>query len=425
MQNSIPKKRCAIYTRKSHEDGLEQEYNSLDAQRDAGESYIASQKANGWVCLPERYDDGGFSGGNTDRPALKKLLQDCKTGLVDVVVVYKIDRLSRSICDFTDLSKKFDEWGIQFVSVTQEINTASPAGRMMLNILITFSQFEREQIAERIRFKMESSRKKGIWVGGSVPFGYKVVNKKLIVEPETAEIVKRIFQRFIECQSTKLIASELNKEGLRTRQGNLWNTSHIYRILNNYTYIGEVNYKNYICKGEQDGIIDLLVWNRVHEILRENAPEKEKGIRVATIAPLRGILRCGYCDCAMKPTYANKNGRKYYYYICSKDTKRAEHSCPLRKVPAGEVENVVRDELKRLFSTDAFLSGIARNAGLRQHAVMDLLNDTFWAELQPGEFNRLSQLLIEKATLRTDSLKMIIKTNGVNSIIEEMEHAEN
>ena len=171
VMQTIPKKRCAIYTRKSVEEGLDQEFNSLDAQREAGEAYIASQKANGWVCLPTRYDDGGYSGGNMKRPALQQLLADCEAGLVDIIVVYKIDRLSRSICDFADLSKKFDEWGTQFVAVTQEINTATSAGRMMLNILITFAQYEREVITERVRDKMAASRKKGKWVGGSVPMG--------------------------------------------------------------------------------------------------------------------------------------------------------------------------------------------------------------------------------------------------------------
>ena len=163
VMQTIPKKRCAIYTRKSVEEGLDQEFNSLDAQREAGEAYIASQKANGWVCLPTRYDDGGYSGGNMKRPALQQLLADCEAGLVDIIVVYKIDRLSRSICDFADLSKKFDEWGTQFVAVTQEINTATSAGRMMLNILITFAQYEREVITERVRDKMAASRKKGKW----------------------------------------------------------------------------------------------------------------------------------------------------------------------------------------------------------------------------------------------------------------------
>lgn len=272
VMQTIPKKRCAIYTRKSVEEGLDQEFNSLDAQREAGEAYIASQKANGWVCLPTRYDDGGYSGGNMKRPALQQLLADCEAGLVDIIVVYKIDRLSRSICDFADLSKKFDEWGTQFVAVTQEINTATSAGRMMLNILITFAQYEREVITERVRDKMAASRKKGKWVGGSVPMGYRVENKKLVVEPEEARVIQRIFQRFIEIQSPSLIAKELNKDGIRTKQGKVWDKPHIYRILSNHTYIGKVKYKGSICEGEQNAIVELDVWNRTREILALNEP---------------------------------------------------------------------------------------------------------------------------------------------------------
>ena len=197
MMSTVVKKRCACYTRKSVEEGLDMEFNSLDAQREACENYIASQKSNGWICLPQHYDDGGFSGGNTKRPALQQLLEDCEAGLVDIIVVYKIDRLSRSICDFADLTKKFDEWGVQFVAVTQEINTATSAGRMMLNILITFAQYEREVITERVRDKMAATRKKGKFVGGSVPMGYYVKDKRLEVKPEEAkEMRERTYSSF-------------------------------------------------------------------------------------------------------------------------------------------------------------------------------------------------------------------------------------
>ena len=222
MGEELRQIRCAVYTRKSVEEGLEMEFNSLDAQREAAESYIASQRANGWVCLPDRYDDGGFSGGNMNRPALQRLLADAEAGKIDIIVVYKIDRLSRSICDFASLSKSLDKWNVAFVSVTQEINTSNSSGRMMLNILMTFAQFEREQIAERVRDKMAASRKKGKWVGGSVPIGYRVVDKKLVVDEATAPIVQRIFRRYLETQSPKLIAQELNDDGITTLLGKKW-----------------------------------------------------------------------------------------------------------------------------------------------------------------------------------------------------------
>lgn len=227
------KKRCAIYTRKSVEEGLDMEFNSLDAQREAGEAYIASQKANGWKCIATHYDDGGYSGGNTKRPALKQLMADCQAGFIDIVVVYKIDRLSRSLCDFSELIKFFDKWNVSFCSVTQDINTSTSSGRMMLNILATFAQYEREIIAERIRDKFAASKKKGIWMGGCVPLGYKVDNRKLVVVPEEADMVRKIYDLYLQTQSAKQVARTLNAEGLKTKVGKEWNTGNLYHILHN------------------------------------------------------------------------------------------------------------------------------------------------------------------------------------------------
>lgn len=419
---NIIKKRCAIYARKSVEDGLEQEFNSLDAQREAGEAYILSQKANGWICLPERYDDGGYSGGNMKRPALQKLLNDCENGLVDIIVVYKIDRLSRSICDFADLTKKFDEWGVQFVAVTQEINTATSAGRMMLNILITFAQYEREVITERVRDKMSASRKKGLWVGGCVPFGYTVCNKKLIVNQEEAKTVQRIFQRFVEIQSPKLIAHELNLDGIKTKQGKSWCNQHIYRILNNHTYIGEVKYKDTICEGEQEGIVDLEIWNRTRAILAENNPCQDHSSNMETLAPLKGILRCGHCGGAMMPTYARKGSRKYFYYLCSKGTKTSEQNCPVHQIPAGDVEELVRTQIRRLLSEPGMIARFAEKSNLQLQEIRDFFQESFWSEITPGEENRLIRILVEKAIVWEDRLEIEIKTSGIRPLMEKLKN---
>lgn len=424
VMQTIQKKRCAIYTRKSVEEGLDQEFNSLDAQREAGEAYIASQKANGWVCLPTRYDDGGYSGGNMKRPALQQLLADCEAGLVDIIVVYKIDRLSRSICDFADLSKKFDEWGTQFVAVTQEINTATSAGRMMLNILITFAQYEREVITERVRDKMAASRKKGKWVGGSVPMGYRVENKKLVVEPEEARVIQRIFQRFIEIQSPSLIAQELNKDGIRTKQGKAWDKPHIYRILSNHTYIGQVKYKECICEGEQNAIVELDVWNRTREILALNEPVPRQTKRMETIAPLKGILRCGHCDCAMMPTYARKNGKRYFYYLCSRDSKRAISTCPVRQIPAGEVERITREQVVKMLQTPTILIKLAQVLNLPAEKIAELFKEIFWQEISPGEMNRLLHLLLEKVEVHESKLSVEFKSSGIKTLMEEIANGE-
>jgi len=414
------KLRCAIYTRKSVEDETQQEFNSLDAQREAGEAYIASQKGNGWVCLPNQYDDYGFSGGNMNRPGLKQLLADAEAGLVDIIVVYKIDRLSRSICDFADLTKKFDEWGVSFVAVTQEINTATSAGRMMLNILITFAQYEREVITERVRDKMAASRKKGKWVGGSVAMGYKVVDKRLVIEPADAKVVKRIFQRFIEIQSPKQIALELNRDGVKTKQGKIWDTGHIYRILENHTYIGEVKYKGTVCEGEHEGFIDSDVWNRTREILAANDRTPDRTKKVETVAPLKSILKCGHCGCAMMPTYSRKNGRQYFYYLCAKDAKRAELSCPVHQIPAGEIERTVREQMKKLLQSPTILIRLTQVLNLPGEDIAQIFREEFWTEITPGEMNRLFQLLLEQVTVFENKLSVELKSSGVQTLIEEI-----
>lgn len=419
----IVKKRCAIYCRKSVEEGLDQEFNSLDAQREAAEAFILSQKANGWVCLPKRYDDGGFSGGNTKRPALQELLDDCEAGLVDMIVVYKIDRLSRSICDFADLTKKFEEWGVEFSSVTQEINTATSAGRMMLNILITFAQYEREVITERVRDKMSASRMKGMWVGGNVPMGYDVVNKKLVINPAEAEIVRRVFQRYIEIQSPKLIAMELNEQNIKTRQGKKWDTSYIKRMLSNHTYIGEIKYRDAICKGEQEAIITREVWERCKEIQKTlNAPAN-RSVRQEMIAPLKNVLRCGHCGGAMMPTFSNKGGRRYYYYLCSKDAKRGTTECPVKQIPSGDIETLVKKQLQKILSDISLVMRFAEQSGMSPVEVVDCFREEFWNEITPGEYNRLLLLLVEKAVVWEDKLELELKTSGIKSLMEEFKNA--
>ena len=259
----VRKLRCAVYTRKSSEEGLEQEFNSLHAQREACEAYIASQRSEGWVLVRDQYDDGGISGGTLERPGLKRLLEDIEDGLVDVVVVYKIDRLSRSLADFAKLVEVFDRNGVTFVSVTQSFNTTTSMGRLTLNILLSFAQFEREVTAERIRDKVAASRKKGMWMGGVPPFGYRVENRKLLVDEDTAEHVRRIFARFLEIGSCTELAREVGVRGIRTPRGNRIDKKYIYRMLSNRAYIGEAVHKGDSYPGEHDAIIDRETWDRV------------------------------------------------------------------------------------------------------------------------------------------------------------------
>ena len=293
-----PKVRAAVYTRKSSEEGLEQSFNSLHAQRAAGEAYIASQSHEGWLLVPDRYDDGGISGATLERPALKRLLADVEAGRIDCVVVYKVDRLSRSLTDFARLIDTFERHGVSFVSVTQHFCTTTSMGRLTLNILLSFAQFERELAGERIRDKFAASRAKGMWMGGSPPLGYDVRDRRLMVNPAEAELVRLIFRRFLDLGSALLLIRELNAEGHRTkswttqagtfREGRPFDKGTLYKILRNRTYLGEAVHKGKSYPGEQEPIIDRATWERVHEVLASNAKRRGNEARARTPAPLGG-----------------------------------------------------------------------------------------------------------------------------------------
>ena len=360
--------RCAIYTRKSHEEGLEQEFNSLDAQRESAEAYIESQRMQGWRALPDRYDDGGFSGGNMERPGVQRLLADAEAGKVDVIVVYKIDRLSRSLLDFMKMIERFNQTGVSFVSVTQHFNTTDPTGRMFLGILITFAQYEREVIAERIRDKVAAAKRRGKYCGGPAILGYDVdrEQKKLLVNPEEARLVQHIFRRFTQLASAKSLAAELNEQGYRTkswttkkgkhRPGSPWNTGHVYRLLGNRTYRGEVVHKGKDYPGEHEAIVSKGLWEKVQAALSENTRAKQAKAKTKIISPLQGVVRCGHCDGAMGLTYTQKGPRRYTYYHCARDAKRAVSRCQLKRVPAGDIEKVVLEQLSAVFRTPTMVS---------------------------------------------------------------------
>ena len=296
--------RCVVYTRKSSEEGLEQEFNSPDAQREAGEAYIQSQKHEGWVLLPDRYDDGGYSGGSMDRPGLQRLLEDVKADKIDVVVVYKVDRLSRSLGDFAQIIDLFDKHGVSFVSVTQQFNTTTSMGRLTLNILLSFAQFEREVTGERIRDKIALSKKKGMWMGGHVLLGYDVANRKLVPNELEAALVRRIFNRFVRLGSTTLLCKELNEQGFRTkrrrgRDGRMNNDfpftkTTIYKILKNRLYLGEIRHKDKWYPGEHQAIIDQDLWDKAQAIMAQDHGRRAADCRRRRRRRSRG--------CSMAPT---------------------------------------------------------------------------------------------------------------------------
>jgi DNA invertase Pin-like site-specific DNA recombinase len=292
------KVRCAIYTRKSSEEGLDMEFNSLDAQRESCEAYVTSQKQEGWLLVPDRYDDGGFSGGTLERPALKRLMADVEAGRVDCIVVYKIDRLSRALMDFARLVEVFDAHKVTFVSITQSFNTTTSMGRLTLNILLSFAQFEREVIGERIRDKFAASRKRGMWMGGMPPLGYDVIERKLVVNPAEAELVRLIFRRYLELGSATEVVRELAAAGHQTkswttqggkeRQGGRIDKGMLYKLLANRIYLGEAVHKGVSYPGEHEALINQTTWDRVHQILAQNAQRRGSVNRETTPALLKG-----------------------------------------------------------------------------------------------------------------------------------------
>lgn len=423
MAQTTQKKRCAIYTRKSVDDGLDQEFNSLDAQREAGEAYITSQKANGWVCLPERYDDGGFSGGNTSRPALKQLMAECRAGNIDVILVYKIDRLSRSICDFAELTKFFDQYNVSFCSVTQDINTSTSSGRMMLNILMTFAQYEREIIGERIRDKFAASKRKGMWMGGAVPLGYRVQDRKLVVVDEEAETVRHIYRRYLDLQSPKRIAIELNAKGLKTKTGRPWNKGNLHHILRNCVYIGKVSHKGETFDGEQPAIVDLDTWETVQHFMDATPTNTDLTRKSDYVSALKGLLYCGHCGGMMTmAATTRKNGKRYSYYKCSRDSRRAISSCPVKQVAATTLEDVVFEQISAVFRTPAMAARLAGLNGTDAGGLADALGKPFWAAATSVEKRRLVELLVERIQLHEDRMDMELKAEGIMALKEQIDH---
>jgi DNA invertase Pin-like site-specific DNA recombinase len=421
------KLRCAVYTRKSSEEGLEQEFNSLDAQREFCEAYVASQRAEGWLLVADRYDDGGFSGGTLERPALKRLLADIELGKIDVVVVYKIDRLSRALMDFSRLVEVFDRHKVTFVSVTQAFNTTNSMGRLTLNMLLSFAQFEREVIGERIRDKFAASRKKGMWMGGWAPLGYEVKERKLVIVEEDANRVRAIFRRFVQLGSATAVAKELIARGERNKYGQLLDKGVLYRILNNPVYIGEAVHKGVSYPGEHRPIIDRKLWDRVHGILKAYSPRKRAAAtRAQTPALLKGII-FGPTGVAMSPTHTRKNGRLYRYYLSQTVLKQGARDCPVSRVPAAEIEKIVIEQVRILLLSPEIIVQTWRSArktvkAITESEVRAALKafSPLWNELFPAEQARVIQLLVERVDVLADRVDIKLRIAGVTSLLGEL-----
>ena len=420
------KLRCAIYTRKSSEEGLEMEFNSLDAQRDACSAYIASQRSEGWLELAGHYDDGGISGGTLERPALKRLLADIEEDRVDVVVVYKIDRLSRALMDFAKLVEVFDRNDVTFVSVTQSFNTTTSMGRLTLNILLSFAQFEREVIGERIRDKVAASRKRGIWMGGYVPLGYEVKDRKLIIKESEAEIVRMIFERFVAVGSATALARALVTEGVRSRRGRLVDKGFLYKLLANRVYIGDAVHKGTAYPGEHKPIVTRELFDRVRATLQVSPRMRASSTRASAPALLRGLL-FGPTGCAMSPSHSRKGDKLYRYYVSQSVIKRGAEGCPVSRVPAAEIENAVVNQLRGMLRAPeviiaTWISARPELGEMSEDGVREVLAglDPLWDELFPAEQTRVIQLLVERIDVGHAGLKMRLRVQGVARMVQDL-----
>jgi site-specific DNA recombinase len=342
--------RCAIYTRKSSEEGLEQSFNSLDAQREACEAFIASQRHEGWRALPARYDDGGYSGGNLERPGLKRLLEDIEANKVDTIVVYKVDRLTRSLANFAKIVEALDARGVSFVSVTQQFNTTTSMGRLTLNILLSFAQFEREVTGESIRDKIAASKRKGMWMGGTVPLGYDVKDRKLIVNPEDAKMVVRLFNLYLELGCVSKLKARLDQEGIKSKArtsaagnrsgGTSYYRGALYQILKNRIYLGEIPHRGQNHPGEHAAIVPRELWNRVQAQLRSNNQGRRNGLKANSPSSLVGLLQDAEGN-RFTPCHTTKNGRRYRYYVCQTTSDGSDAANRPSRVPAHDVERQI------------------------------------------------------------------------------------
>jgi len=358
---------CAVYTRKSSEEGLEQEFNSLDAQREACEAYILSQRHEGWKVVPSLYDDGGFSGGNMERPALSKLMGDIRAHKVDVVVVYKVDRLTRSLSDFAKIVEVFDSQGVSFVSVTQQFNTTTSMGRLTLNVLLSFAQFEREVTGERIRDKIAASKKKGMFMGGGFPLGYDLNDHKLVVNEAESKTVRMIFGLYAELRSVRRLQAEAVRLGIVSKKrtsesGRAWGgkrltRGHLYYILRNRTYLGEILHKGKIYAGQHEAIVDRALWDQVQEILAGNAKDRSDGKDSAHPSPLAGLLFDDRGN-RLTPSHTQRGSVRYRYYVCQALLQHhPDKAGPIKRVPAAEIEGLVAQQILEMLNKPARLVG--------------------------------------------------------------------
>ena len=426
--NPVTRKRCAVYCRVSTDERLAQLFNSIDAQREAGQAFITSQRAEGWIPVADDYEDGGFSGGNMERPALKRLMADIAQSKVDIVIVYKIDRLTRSLADFAKMVEVFDQQGVSFSAVTQQINSATSMGRLMLNVLLSFAQFEREVIGERIRDKVAASRKRGMWMGGFVPLGYDVRDRKLVVNDAEADLVGAVFTGFVETRSGTVLLRRLREGRATTKRGKPFTKTDIYRVLNNRVYLGEAVHKGTAYPGEHDAIVTSAQWEAAHAVLQVSPRVRRNQTVSQTPALLRGLI-FGSDGRAMSPTHARgKRGQIYKYYVSQSVLKGSAADGPeIARVPAAEIETAVVTQVRALVRQPEVIVGTwqaARAAcpDLTEQAVKEALDqlDPLWDELFPVEQARIIHLLVDRVEIGASGATVRLRLEGLTNLVRDL-----
>lgn len=431
--------RCAIYTRKSSEEGLEQDFNSLDAQRESCEAFILSQKSDGWIALPDMYDDGGISGGTMERPALQRLLADIEAGRVDTVVVYKVDRLTRSLSDFAKIVDTFDAKDVSFVSVTQQFNTTTSMGRLTLNMLLSFAQFEREVTGERIRDKIAASKKKGMWMGGLPPLGYDVPvcgvgeksDRKLVINMAEAKTVRHIYSRYAVLKSVRALKEELDRDGIVSKArvdryekatgGKPLARGALYLILQNRIYRGEIVHKDNAYPGLHDAIIDEALWDEVQAALGENRVERATRSHAASPSLLAGLVYDKSFE-RMSPTHANKKGTRYRYYVSQSLIKRgrptaSESAC---RVPAADFETIVQEQICAMLRDETFVHEVTGAATVaRRKAFIEQAIDLSrrWWDLPANHRRAILKVLVERIVVHPDKVDIAIRIPAIPEIV--------
>jgi DNA invertase Pin-like site-specific DNA recombinase len=419
--------RCAIYTRKSSEEGLEQSFNSLDAQREACLSYVLSQKHEGWKAIPTHYDDGGFSGGTLIRPAMTKLLEDISAGKVDLVVVYKVDRLTRSLADFAKIVEAFDAKGVSFVSVTQSFNTSTSMGRLTLNVLLSFAQFEREVTGERIRDKIAASKKKGMWMGGMVPLGYDLKDRKLVVNPKEAATVRRIFELYLEVKNVRDLKVALDREGIHTkirvgaqgkRTGGLpWFRGALYQLLRNPIYLGEIRHRTLTYPGEHEAIVSRETWDETQQLLASNAARQERREGAKSPSLLVGYVVDDQGQ-RMIPSHTQRHNRRYRYYVAVSPTLSQDGASKEGlRVPAHDLEDGVWTRLKQFLSSPTELLNALGELGGKQAQLIQaaawMVQD--WESWSPISKREWLGVVLQKVVVSSTNLTLHLNPGGLRN----------